>query len=73
MRRYKRRQLLYLFNYVRAILYKLAKQRGWGHIVSCQQRCAQPWANLLIVILVVEFGHEIQQPLAIAAENLEHL
>lgn len=44
-----------------------------GHVVSCQQQRALPWANLLVVILVVEFCHEIQQPLAIAAENVEHL
>jgi hypothetical protein len=44
-----------------------------GHVVSCQQQRALPWANLLVVILVVEFCHEIQQALAIAAENVEHL
>jgi hypothetical protein len=29
--------------------------------------------NLLVVVVLVEFGHEVQQALAVATENLKHL
>ena len=30
-------------------------------------------AYLLVVVVLVEFRHELKQPLAVAAENVEHL